>query len=69
MKRSEFFKSIGLGALAMAAVPLAGSNRDTMGDYVHDPEDYAFVSEEPEEFQELEVDVPEDWAEEEIIWI
>jgi len=69
MKRRGFFKSIGLGALAISAVPLAGLNRSQMGDYVHDPKDYAFVPEEPEEFQEFEVDVPEDWAEEEIIWV
>ena len=46
MKRSEFFKSIMLGGLAMgAAAPLAGLNRNAMGDYVHDPMDYANVPE------------------------
>lgn len=69
MKRRDFFKRAGVGAAAMAAAPttmvMAANEKGT---FTHDPSDYGFVSEEAEEFQEYEIDVPEDWAEEEIIW-
>lgn len=69
MKRSEFFKSIMLGGVAAVAAPLAVSNKNEMEKFVHIPMDYTDVPEEAEELQEYEVDVPEDWAEEEIVWI
>jgi len=68
MKRRNFFKNIGLGAAAIA-VPTFANAANTMSDFEHDPMDYAVVPEEPEEFQEYEVDIPEDWAEESIIFI
>jgi len=68
MKRREFLMT-GAGAAALAAVPSVARGVNKMEEYVHDPRDYATVPEEPEEFQEYEVDVPEDWAEEELVWI
>jgi len=69
MTRKDFFKSAGLGAMAMAASPLAANSKKGDGVFVHDPQDYAYVPEEPEEFQEYEVCVPEDWSEEDIVWV
>ena len=68
MKRREFFKSAGVGAAAVVAAPVMAHVAEEEGVFVHDPRDYAHVPEEVEEFQEYEVDVPEDSAEEEIIW-
>ena len=69
MKRADFFKSIGLGAMAAIVSPSIIKGKEPMKDFTHDPQDWAMVQEEPEEFQELEVDVPEDWVEEEIVWM
>ena len=68
MKRRGFVKSLGIGA-ALAATPMAFSSGSSKAPFVHDPADYATVPEEDEEFQELEIDVPSDWAEESIVWL
>jgi len=71
MKRRNFIKGVGLGAaaLATAGTAKAFTTSKTMEEFVHNPADWVLVPEEPEEFQEYEVDVPEDWAEEDIIWV
>ncbi len=70
MKRRNFFKNVGIG-LAAATLPSAivnaGVKQNTMEEFIHNPADYAQVPEETEEFQEYEIDIPEDWAEEDIV--
>ena len=65
MKRRDFMK----GAVMAGAVAVApGVNIGSEG-FEHDPQDYAELTDGPYEFEEYEIDVPEDWAEEEIEYI
>ena len=69
MKRRDFIKGTALAG-AVISTPIIAKEATFMGEsYMHDSADYAEVPEEDEEFQEYEIDVPEDWAEEEIVWI
>lgn len=69
MKRRDFIKGTALAG-AVISTPIIAKEATFMGEsYMHDSADYAEVLEEDEEFQEYEIDVPEDWAEEEIVWI
>ena len=69
MKRRSFIKGAGIGLAAVASPAIVSAvSRKESDVFVHNPEDYAFVPEEDYEFQEYEVDVPEDWVEEDIVW-
>lgn len=65
MKRRNFFASLGL-ATAMFAAPSIVSA--TQIPFAHTPEDYAQVAEEPEEFQEWEIDFSPTEDAMDIVW-
>ena len=66
MKRRRFFSSMGFAAVA-AAVPSMVKAQEEKA-FAHSPWDYAQVQEEPEEFQELEVDFTPEQDRMDIIW-
>jgi hypothetical protein len=66
MKRRNFFASLGL-ATAMVAVPSI-ANAATGAKFAHVPRDYAQVQEEPEEFQDLDEALTNEWYAQDIAW-
>jgi hypothetical protein len=67
MKRRNFFRAIGIGAVASVAPSLTIGQKQAE-QFNHDPIDYSLVPEELEEDQEYEIDVPEHMESGEIVW-